>query len=172
MGIQALPLISRSEINMNLIVLFCSLSMTSVIGQSVQWILVGGKNYDFNSVQLTHGDAKARCIREGGKLFEPRDTQTNRDVFVQAGATLGQAGGNKRDLWIGVSDIGTDNEFTYLSDESLVNFVCVGSDDGRAGCWETAPTAACAETHGSICERDGETTPAPPPPPPPPASGS
>ena len=37
------------------------------------------------------------------------------------------------DLWIGVSDIGDENSFTYLSDGTLVNFVCESSAGGRAG---------------------------------------
>ena len=40
--------------------------------------------------------------------------------------------GNTR-LWIGISDVGTENEFTYLSDGTLVNFVCESSAAGRAG---------------------------------------
>ena len=46
---------------------------------------IGGKNYDFNPVGLTQSEASSRCIRFGGKLFEPRDAQTNKYVFVQAG---------------------------------------------------------------------------------------
>ena len=53
--------------------------------------------------------------------------------YVSKGATLGQAGAVARNLWIGVTDIGTEDEFTYLSDESLVNWVCEGSAAGRAG---------------------------------------
>ena len=52
------------------------------------WIEIGGKNYDFNAVALTQSEASARCIRFGGKLFEPRDSKTNKDVFVQAGDTF------------------------------------------------------------------------------------
>ena len=36
-------------------------------------------------------------------------------------------------LWIGVSDVGEENYFTYLSDGTLVNWVCETSEDGRAG---------------------------------------
>ena len=50
-----------------------------------EWIQIGGKNYDINVVKLTLHEAKARCIRFGGKLFEPKDAKTNKDVFLQAG---------------------------------------------------------------------------------------
>ena len=50
-----------------------------------EWVEIGGKNYDFNAVGLTQSEASARCIRFGGKLFEPRDAKTNKDVFLQAG---------------------------------------------------------------------------------------
>ena len=53
-----------------------------------EWVEIGGKNYDFNAVGLTQSEASARCIRFGGKLFEPRDAKTNKDVFVQAGDTF------------------------------------------------------------------------------------
>ena len=36
-------------------------------------------------------------------------------------------------LWIGVSDVGEENSFTYLSDGTLVNWVCQSSEMGRAG---------------------------------------
>ena len=36
-------------------------------------------------------------------------------------------------FWIGVSDIGEEDSFTYLSDGTLVNFVCESSSAGRAG---------------------------------------
>ena len=36
-------------------------------------------------------------------------------------------------FWIGVSDIGEEDSFTYLSDETLVNFNCENSFEGRAG---------------------------------------
>ena len=50
-----------------------------------EWVLIGGKCYEFNAIGLTQSEASARCIGSGGKLFEPRDAKTNRDVFVQAG---------------------------------------------------------------------------------------
>ena len=50
-----------------------------------EWVSIGGKNYDFNPALQTQSEARARCIRFGGKLFEPKDAATNRDVFVQAG---------------------------------------------------------------------------------------
>ena len=30
-------------------------------------------------------------------------------------------------MWIGISDVGTETEFAYLSDGALVNFVCEDS---------------------------------------------
>ena len=36
-------------------------------------------------------------------------------------------------FWIGVSDTGKENSFTYLSDGTLVNWVCESSQGGRAG---------------------------------------
>ena len=50
-----------------------------------EWIEIGGKNYDINIAPLTQSEARARCIRFGGKLFEPKDAKTNKDVFLQAG---------------------------------------------------------------------------------------
>merc|ERR1712238_25099 len=210
--IRALLLISTSCTNMNLIqhinvisfVLFYSLSMTSASGynRQAEWVSIGGKNYDFNPAAQTQSEARARCIRLGGKLFEPKDATTNRDVFVQAGAKL--IGGNN--LWIGVSDVGTEDSFTYLSDGTLVNFVCESSAGGKAGCWLTnadmtnqptpeattadldcvvgnsaqdgqwsviACTATGAGKFGSICEMMEETpTSTSAPATPPPASGS
>jgi len=120
------------SINIITFVSFCFLSMTSVSGykRQAEWVSIGGKNYDFNLAPLTQPEASARCIRFGGKLFEPRDAKTNRDVFIQAGAKLN---GNTK-LWIGISDVGTETEFTYLSDGARVNFVCEGSDEA-SGCW-------------------------------------
>ena len=50
-----------------------------------EWVTIGGNNYDFNPATQTQSEARARCIRLGGKLFEPQNPETNRDVFVQAG---------------------------------------------------------------------------------------
>jgi len=121
------------SINVISFVLFYSLSLVyaGAYDRQAEWVEIGGKNYDFNAVGLTQSEASARCIRFGGKLFEPRDAKTNRDVFLQAGAKFN---GNTR-LWIGVSDVGTENEFVYLSDGTLVNFACESSAGGRAGCW-------------------------------------
>merc|ERR1712238_101640 len=145
--IRALLLISTSCTNMNLIqhinvisfVLFYSLSMTSASGynREAEWVSIGGKKYDFNPAPLTQSEARSRCIRFGGKLFEPKDATTNKDVFVQAGAKLNGASS----LWIGVSDVGDEGSFTYLSDGTLVNFVCESSNGGKAGCWGTAEPA-------------------------------
>jgi len=142
-----LLLISTSCTNMNLIqhinfisfVLFYSLSMTSASGynREAEWVSIGGKKYDFNPAPLTQSEARSRCIRFGGKLFEPKDATTNKDVFVQAGAKLNGASS----LWIGVSDVGDEGSFTYLSDGTLVNFVCESSNGGKAGCWGTAEPA-------------------------------
>jgi len=141
MGIQALLLISASCIIMNLIqsknvislILFYSLSMISAgtYDRKAEWALIGGKNYDFNPVGQTQSEASARCIRFGGKLFEPRDAQTNRNVFTQAGAKLSV----DTKLWIGISDVGEEASFTYLSDGTLVNWVCESSASGT-GCWQ------------------------------------
>jgi hypothetical protein len=128
------------NINVICLVLFYSLSMVSAGAYKSQagWIEIGGKNYDFNAVALTQSEASARCIRFGGKLFEPRDAKTNKDVFVKAAAKFNA---NTR-LWIGVSDVGEENSFTYLSDGTLVNWVCETSQGGRAGCWGTSQPVA------------------------------
>jgi hypothetical protein len=114
------------------------LSITSVSGyyRKAQWIQVGGKNYDFNPAPLSQPDAKKRCIANGGRLFEPRDEKTNRDVFIRAGAELGGA----TNLWIGISDVGTENVFRYISDEQSVNWKCDGSATtvNTIGCWRVA----------------------------------
>ena len=52
---------------------------------AAEWTMIGGKNYDFNPAPLTQSEASARCIRLGGKLFEPKDAKTNKDVILQAG---------------------------------------------------------------------------------------
>ena len=49
------------------------------------WVKIGGKTYDFNSARMTHSEASAMCKKQGGKLFEPRDEKTNKEVFEQAG---------------------------------------------------------------------------------------
>merc|ERR1712166_515112 len=198
MGIQALLLISTSCITMNLIisfVLFYSISMV----YADKWVSIGEKDYNFYPVPLSQGNAISRCFREGGQLFEPKDEKTNTNVFIQAGSILGNSGGQVRRLWIGVSDVVREDEYTYLSDNSLVTFTCQGTLGlTNGGCWNGNPTAggtasncvsgssfndgrwsiqpcAVATVFGSICERDGKitpATPAPPPPPPPTASGS
>ena len=53
--------------------------------------------------------------------------------YVSKEAAVGNAEIANRDLWIGVSDIGEEDSFTYLSDETLVNFNCENSFEGRAG---------------------------------------
>merc|ERR1711935_5972 len=95
MGIQALLLISTrmnliKSINViSFVVLVCYLSMTSVSGNlEAEWVTIGGNNYDFNPAEQTQMKARARCIRLGGKLFEPKNSAINKDVFVQAGAKL------------------------------------------------------------------------------------
>ena len=55
-----------------------------------EWSLIGGKRYEFNPVGLTQSEASARCKRFGGKLFEPRDAKTNKNVFTQAGISNNQ----------------------------------------------------------------------------------
>ena len=68
----------------------------------------------------------------------------------------GNAGAENRDLWIGVSDIGTEDEFTYLSDESLVNWVFEGSTGGRAG--KTKCSTCFFYKFARICEDDKKMT--------------
>merc|ERR1739848_636025 len=114
MGIQALLVILTNCSTMNSIlsinaisfILLHSISMISAI--EAEWIEIGGKNYDINIVPLTQGEATARCIRFGGKLFEPKDAKTNKDVFLQAG---GIAVLPSTAFWIGVSDIGEEDSF-------------------------------------------------------------
>jgi len=143
MGIQALLLISTSCIIMNLIqsinvisfVLLYSLSMISAgaYDRQAEWVRIGEKQYEFHTVGLNQGEASARCIGMGGKLFEPKDSTTNRDVFLQAGAKFPGA----TRMWIGVSDANAENAFTYLSDSSTVEFSCAepGAASTVAGCW-------------------------------------
>lgn len=78
--------------------------------------------------------ARGRCLGMGGKLFEPKDAATNRDVFRQAAIELSTAAAR---LWIGVDDIVTENSFTYSSDAKPVTFSCdeTGSTPAVAGCW-------------------------------------
>jgi len=162
------------SINVISFVLFYSLSLVyaGAYDRQAEWVEIGGKNYDFNAVGLTQSEASARCIRFGGKLFEPRDAKTNKDVFVQAGAKFNA----DTKLWIGVSDLGEENSFTYLSDGTLVNWVCDSSNGGRAGCWSTgqpvtestfvdpaAPTTAELATRNLDCvfgraNQDGKWT--------------
>ena len=50
-----------------------------------EWVSIGEIDYNFYALVLSHVAAKTRCLQESGKLFEPKDEQTNNDVFMQAG---------------------------------------------------------------------------------------
>ena len=64
---------------------FIKSMLTFIFVILAEWIEIGGKSYDFNPAGLTQSEARARCIRFGGKLFEPKDAKTNKDVFLKAG---------------------------------------------------------------------------------------
>jgi len=138
--IQPLLLISASCINMNLIqsinvISFVLLHFLSIIS-AAKWVKIGGKEYEFNPLGMTHSFARGRCAGMGAKLFEPKDAATNGAVFTQAGIELAT---DATRLWIGVSDIDTEDSFTYTSDAQPVTFPCdePGSTQlaDRGGCW-------------------------------------
>ena len=98
-----------------IIVYFCIISAKILVTLiSAEWVLIGGRNYDFNPGPLSQNDAKARCIRMGGKLFEPKDKKTNRDVFVQAGNTLSKYSLISQKLYLHIFIEHTDLYFQHV----------------------------------------------------------
>lgn len=141
------------------LILVTILSIKCVSGyyRQAEWEKIGGINYDFNPAPLTQADAKKYCIANGGRLFEPRTSKINRDVFLRAGAKLNGA----TDLWIGISDIGAEGLFKYISDETDVGWKCEASAP-PTGCWRTSePVVELALTGlaaGSRARANAEAT--------------
>ena len=51
---------------------------------SDEWVKIGTKYYSFHTDKKNYLDAKASCIEQGGRLFEPRDESTNTEVTNMA----------------------------------------------------------------------------------------
>ena len=120
------------------------------------------KEYCFNSNTLIWNDAKAFCINEGGKLFEPRDAAENSAVTEYAfnnGLNI---------FWIGIQDepVSPEGTWVYASDRCPLEYTnwkpgepnnLSDEDCGEIGhtkndLWNDSQ---CAGLLGSVCEQGG-----------------
>ena len=69
--------------------------------------------YSVHTGVKTQSDAVKTCKNLGGKLFEPKSANVNKDVLIFA-RTKGIAIG--KGIWIGIHDITNEGKFTYESD--------------------------------------------------------
>ena len=81
---------------------------------SGEWIKIGTKHYSFNTDRKNYTDARASCIEQGGRLFEPRDESTNSDVIKAANDIFIFY---NHGFWFGINDFLLENHFVYTSSE-------------------------------------------------------
>ena len=91
---------------------------------SGEWIKIGTKLYSFNTDRKNYTDARASCIEQGGRLFEPRDELTNTEVTnmaIDKGIIASGFNGTMSGFWFGINDRELENHFVYTSskDEPL-----------------------------------------------------
>ena len=133
------------------------------------WVKLGNKEYCFNSNPVKWNDAKAFCMTEGGKLFEPRDAQENSAVTDYAFSN------ELRHFWIGIQDepVSPEGTWVYASDGNPLVWTnwypgqpdsahpeedCgeIGFRDYSGDQWNDV---GCEWVLGFVCEREGVTTP-------------
>ena len=90
--------------------LLLPLSMLQKLFFSVEYFVhVETKNY---------ANARRWCIRWGGKLFEPKSSQANTEVFKLVKAQ----GSDVLEYWIGINDISNEGNFVYASDSQSIGW--------------------------------------------------
>jgi len=151
---------------LNLKVIFLCLFGVSAIHAACDWVKIGNKEYCFNSNTLIWNDAKAFCMTEGGKLFEPRDATENSEVSEYAfnnGLNI---------FWFGIEDepVSPEGTWVYASDGSPLEYTNwkqgepnnLGDEDcGEIG-WVSNDSwndDKCATLLGSVCEKSGSPPP-------------
>ena len=130
------------------------------------WVKIGNKEYCFNSNTLIWNDAKAFCMTEGGKLFEPRDAQENSAVTDYAFSN------ELRLFWIGIQDepVSPEGTWVYASDGSPLEYTNWNqgepNNSGDEDCGEIGYFTGnlwndykCATLLGSVCEKSGSPPP-------------
>jgi hypothetical protein len=76
--------------------------LTATLGQ-LQWQFVHGQPYHFDKQKVTYDQAVDKCKSRLGKLFEPKDLETNKKVYEAAVLAMGES-----NIWIGVNDKATE----------------------------------------------------------------
>jgi hypothetical protein len=67
------------------------------------WQLVDGNPYHLDDRYVTYDEAVAECKSFHGKLFEPKNLETNKKVYEAAVQAMGES-----IIWIGVNDRTTE----------------------------------------------------------------
>ena len=87
---------------------------------SDEWVRIGTKLYSFNINRKNYTNARASCIEQGGRLFEPRDELTNTEVTnmaIDKGIIASGFNGTMSGFWFGINDMELENHFVYTSSE-------------------------------------------------------
>merc|ERR1719219_1688494 len=117
------------------------------------WIRLQDTCYFFQEKDKKYSDAIDVCHDLGGKLFEPRDKDTNDMVFNIAKTKLFATRNNtrKRDwmyFWIGMDDIETEGVFKYNSDKTPVLLDAWANDEPNNGGGDGSNGEDCATFRG------------------------
>ena len=80
------------------------------------WIVKGGKKFLVVLEKKNRMDAIKCCVKEGGKLAEPKSEKENTEL-----AALIKEKGAKN-VWIGLHDISKEGHFQYQSDNSKCKY--------------------------------------------------
>ena len=120
------------------------------------WVKLGNKEYN----PVKWNDAKAFCMTEGGKLFEPKDAQENSGVTDYAFSN------ELRHFWIGIQDepVSPEGTWVYASDGSPLEYTNwkqgePNNNSGDENCGEIGYFTGdlwndqeCDTLLGSVCE--------------------
>ena len=110
---------------------------------SNSWVNLYDKEFYFNVGTANVEDAKAYCINQGGKLFEPKSSEVNMNI-----TNLAKDRG-MLDFWIGINDISEEGNFVYASNGSPIiwsnwaNFT-----DNNSNCPGWANSGECSKNPG------------------------
>jgi hypothetical protein len=85
--------------------------------------MISGSCFYFETSKKTHSDAKSNCQTKfgpgsPGRLFEPRSSIMNQEVFNEA--TQLSSIGVKENLWLGITNLRDNTVFEYESDGQAV----------------------------------------------------
>ena len=94
----------------------------------LDWQTFDGKEYHFNSEELTYATAKKNCEDIGGKLAEPREQATN-DFFTD----VANQNGIQDSFWFGINDISDEGVFVYESNNVPVSWTNWASNEPNNG---------------------------------------